>query len=77
MNLNSIMRSTYMLGWIFAVLALVYRALQMAGVVQSLAGATSRGVLFFSGFLFLVTIATAAYAQASGETGKKTKATSA
>ena len=65
MNLNSIMRYTYVLGWLFAALALVYRALQWAGVSRLGLPVTSRGVLFFSGFLFVACIATAAYEQAT------------
>ena len=66
MNLNSIMRYTYVLGWLFAALALVYRGLQcIMGASRMGLPVTSRGVLFFSGFLFLACIATAAYEQAT------------
>ncbi len=78
MNLTGIMRISYLLGWVFAVLAVVYRGLQMLGI-QALnrVGVTSRGVLFFSGFLFLVTVATAAYAQTQGSTTVKGRSAAA
>jgi hypothetical protein len=60
--MNSIMRSTYWLGWIFGLLAIIYRGLQSLGMrqLESLP-VTSRGTLLFSCFLFLVCIATGIY----------------
>jgi preprotein translocase subunit SecG len=70
MNLSSIVRYTYVLGWLFAALSLVYRALQWTmGESRMGLPVSSRGVLFFSCFLFLACIATAAYEQvARGKT---------
>ncbi len=58
MDLTGIMRISFVLGWVFAALAIVYRGLQMFGI-QALnrIGVNSGGVLFFSCFLFLVTVA--------------------
>ena len=61
MNLNSIMRYTYLLGWLFAALAVAYRGLELMSLIRL--PITSRGVFLFSCFLFLACIATAAYAQ--------------
>jgi len=64
MNLRSVMRYTYSLGWFFGAVAILYRLLEriFPGMFHNLP-ASSRGVLFFSGLLFLSTIATGIYAQ--------------
>lgn len=77
MNLKSVMRLTYFFAWVFAALALIYRALAYAGVLYVRLPASSRGVLFFSVFLFIATIATGVYAQAHGATEGQSKGTSA
>lgn len=66
MNLNLVMRLTYLLAWAFAAFAVIYRLLEIVGLsALRVLPVTSRGVLFFSGFLFIATIATAAYAKAT------------
>ncbi len=77
MNLNSAMRVTYALAWVFAALALIQRALEYVMLLHVNLPATSRGMLFFSAFLFLATMATAAYAQAQHEPGTKARGTTA
>lgn len=77
MNLKSVMRLTYLFAWVFAILALIYRALAFAGVIYVDLPATSRGVLFFSAFLFMASIATGVYAQAHGATEGQSKGPSA
>ncbi len=77
--MNTIMRLSYMLAWVFAALAVIYRGLEIvaASAVQRLP-LSSRHVLFFSGFLFVATIATAAYAQATGSAqASKSRSTAA
>jgi hypothetical protein len=71
MNLNFVLRYTYLLAWAAFVIAIIYRALQILGLgwAEKLP-VTSRGVLFLSGFLFVATIATAAYSRAQGSPGK-------
>ncbi len=72
MSLNFVMRYTYLFAWVFAVLAIIYRGLQMFGIAWAeRLPVTSRGVLIFSGFLFIATMATAAYAKAQGSAGPK------
>jgi len=72
MNLNFVMRYTYLLAWAAFVIAIIYRALQMLSMAWAeKLPVTSRGVLFLSGFLFLATIATAAYSKAQGSAGSK------
>ena len=74
--MNSVMRWSYLLAWVFAALAVGARGLETIGVhALSSMPVTSRGLLFFSGFLFLATIATGTYAQASG--GMKGRGTAA
>lgn len=74
MNLNSVMRLSYLLAWVFAAIAVIYRALEMFHVVpNNVLQVSSRGVMFLSGILFLATIATAAYAQAAGSAGAKSR----
>lgn len=69
MNLISIMRLSYVLGWVFAAIAVIWRGLEIAGItVLSNLRLTSRGVLIFAAFLFVASIASATYAQAA--TGK-------
>ncbi len=65
MRILSTMRYTYVLGWVFGALAIVYRVVErfLPGTIQSVP-MTSRGMLFFSGLLFVCTIATGIYAQA-------------
>ncbi len=71
MNLNSVIRLTYLLGWASAVIAIIYRGLQMTSIafVRNLP-VTSRGFIFFSGLMFRATVATVMYAQSqnSGKT---------
>lgn len=68
MNLNSAMRLTYLLAWVFTAVAVIYRALEVMSVTAvRVLPVTSRGVLFFGGFLFLATIATAEYMRAQGK----------
>lgn len=64
MKLHSAMRYTYLLGWLFGALAILYRVVEwlFPGMIQHIP-VTSRGMLFFSGFLFMCTIATGIYAQ--------------
>ena len=72
MNLNSVMRFTYLLAWASAIIAILYRGLQILGMKWiERVPVTSRGVLFFSAFLFLATLATAAYTQAQASSGMK------
>ncbi len=61
----STMRYTYVLGWVFGALAILDRIFErfLPGLIQNLP-VTSRGMLFFSGLLFVCTIATGIYAQA-------------
>jgi hypothetical protein len=77
MNLKFVMRMTYLFAWVFAILALIYRGLAYAGVIYVTLPASSRGVLFFSAFLFMATIATGVYAQVYGATDGKSKGPSA
>ena len=71
MNLNFVMRYTYLLAWAAFVIAIIYRALQMLGMAWAeKLPVGSRGVLFLSGFLVVATIATAAYSRAQGSPGK-------
>ncbi len=65
--MTSVMRLSYVLGWLFAALAVLCKALDAIGVqaVQKVPIAP-RGILFFAGFLFLATVASAAYEQAQG-----------
>ncbi len=69
--MNSVLRLTYALGWVFAALSLICRGLQVLGVeaVNKLP-ASPRGILFFACFLFLAAIASAAYGQVQASTGK-------
>lgn len=69
--MNSVLRLSYGLGWIFAALSLVCRGLQVMGVhaVDKLP-ASPRGILFFACFLFLAAIATAVYGQSQGSAAK-------
>ena len=78
MSLNLVMRVTYLLGWASAIVALLYRALQILGIeaVKHLP-LGSRGILFFGGFMFVATIATAAYAQAQPASGNKPRGAAA
>ena len=64
MKLHSLMRYTYSLGWFFGALALLYRLFErlFPRMIQHVP-TTSRGMLFFSAFLFICTIATGIYAQ--------------
>ena len=75
--MSSVMRLSYVLGWLFAAVAVVSKALEAVGVqaVQKLP-ASPRGILFFAGFLFLATVASAAceQAQSSGAKGRGTAA---
>ena len=62
--MKTIMSSTYWLGWIFGLLAIIYRGLQSLGMRQlDSLPVSSRGTLLFSGFLFLACIATGIYQQ--------------
>lgn len=71
MNLNSIMRLSYVLGWVFAAVAVVYRGIEMAGAFANRTmPVSSRGVLFFAGFLFIASIASSSLAQAEGGKSK-------
>lgn len=64
MKFRSLMRYTYSLGWFFGVLAILYRIVEriFPNMLVRIP-VTSRGMLFFSGFLFVCTIATGVYAQ--------------
>jgi len=64
MKLHSTMRYTYSLGWLFGALAILYRIVErlFPGLIQHVP-VTSRGMLFFGGFLFVCTIATGIYCQ--------------
>jgi len=67
----STMRLSYILGWIFAAIAVLDKALVALGVqAVDRMPVSPRGILFFAGFLFLATIASAAYEQAQGPTTK-------
>ena len=73
----SVTRMSYVLGWVFAVVAVLSKGLAATGVeaVHKLP-ASPRGILFFACFLFLATVATAAYEQAHGS-GAKGRGTAA
>ena len=78
MNLSSVMRLSYLLAWVFAAIAIIYRLAELFHVVaKDILGISSRGVMFGSGLLFLATIATAAYAQAAGSAGAKGRSAAA
>jgi len=64
MKIQSLMRYTYWLGWFFGALAILYRIFEriFPGMLQRVP-VTSRGMLFFSSFLFVCTIATGIYSQ--------------
>ncbi len=66
MNLRAVMRITYGLGWIALAIALIYRALLFTGLFRpENVGFAPRTMLLFSGFVFVVSIATAMYLQTS------------
>lgn len=77
MNRNLIMRSTYSLAWVLAMLAVVYRAIQFLRVPIGSLPVSSRGLLFASGFLFLAGIATNAYEQFTRSVQEKGKGSAA
>src|SRR6516225_5852996 len=56
MNLSSVMRLSYLLAWVFAAIAIIYRLAELFHVVaKDILGISSRGVMFGSGLLFLAT----------------------
>ena len=65
--MSSMVRLSYLLGWLFAAVAVIYKGLEIAGVhALDRMPISARGVLFFACFLFLATVASAAYEQAQG-----------
>ncbi len=60
MDLKSVMRYSYLLGCVAGVIAILYRVVLLAGVKP--VGFAPRTILEFSGFLFVVCIATGVYA---------------
>ena len=65
MNLNLVLRITYGFAWAFFVIAIIYRILLAFKVLEwDKMPFEAHTVLLFSGFLFVVTVATAAYIQA-------------
>lgn len=79
MDLKLVIRYTYLLGWAFGAVAVIFRLLEKLGVqVVQAVPLTSRGVLFFAGFLFVACIASCLYAQATAVVTKdKAKAAAA
>ena len=69
--MSGMIRISYVLGWVFAAVAVLCKGLDAAGVaVLSKLPVSPRGVLFFAGFLFLATIASAAYEQSQNTKGR-------
>ncbi len=78
MNLIAIVRWTYLLGWITAAAAVLYRLLLLASdSLPRVLTFEPRTLLDFSLFLFVVSIATAAYAHLVRDVPAKEKAKSA
>jgi hypothetical protein len=66
MNLHLVMRWSYLLAWLFGALAVVLRVVErIRGTALSSLPASTRGMLMFAGFLFVASMATAAYEQAT------------
>ena len=77
MKLRSVMRYTYSLGWVFGALAIGYRLIdRLFPKMIEHVPTTPRGMLFFSAFLFLCTIATGIYAQVMSREEKPASAAS-
>ncbi|MGI9102789.1 MAG: hypothetical protein ACR2IF_10145 [Terriglobales bacterium] len=61
-----IIRYTYLLGWVSLFVSLGVRALKWGGlrIIEDVLPVTSRGLFFLSGYLFVVCVASVAYAWA-------------
>jgi hypothetical protein len=78
MNLNFLVRFTYLFAWVAAVVAIIYRGLQIAQVhAVSALPVSSRGLLFLSAFLFLACMATISYAGAQHPAETKSRGAAA
>lgn len=72
MKLNAVMRYTYLFGWVFLIVGVVYRVglFAVGSNVEYQLGVAPRSLLLMSGLLFVICMTTGIYAQSGAAPGK-------